>query len=81
MSSTFHLRIAKVHEDIFSGDVVSASFPGEDGMLTVLAHHAPFATALKSGTISLQAPGAEKKTFTVAGGLLEVSNNQATVLL
>ncbi len=81
MSSTFHLVIASVGKTQFDGKVQSATLPGSAGDLTVLAHHEPFVTTLKKGTISLKDASGDKKEYSVEDGVLEVSGNRAVVLL
>ncbi len=80
MQNTFHLVIASVGETRFDGQAISATFPGQAGELTVLAHHEPFVTTLKKGSIRVRAEG-ESKEFPVESGVLEVSRNHAVVLL
>jgi len=79
--NSFHLVIASVGETRFDGPTVSATFPGADGELTVLAHHEPFVTTLKKGAITVRAAEQSPKTFEVESGVLEVSGNRAVVLL
>ena len=80
-AKTFHLVIASVGEMRFDGPTTSATFPGSDGELTVLAHHEPFVTTLKKGTITVRETSGEPKLFEVEDGVLEVSGNHAVVLL
>ena len=78
--STMQLTITKVSEPLFSGEAISVIVPGSDGVLTVLPHHEPFISPLKAGTIEVKTTE-EKKEFEIENGILEVSNNQATILL
>jgi F-type H+-transporting ATPase subunit epsilon len=82
MAKTFHLTIARIGENLFEGEAVSATFPGEEGVFTVLAGHEPFVSALKSGEIHIVSADGEKHCF-VSGqaGVAEISSNQTTVLL
>ena len=80
-ANTFHLVIASVGETRFDGPAASATFPGSDGELTVLAHHEPFVTTLKKGSIMVRESAGEQKAFPIENGVLEVSNNRAVVLL
>ena len=78
----FHLTIARVGENIFDGEAVSAILPGDDGVFTVLANHEAFVSELKSGEAHVV--GADGQTYHFElphGGIAEVSSNQATVLL
>lgn len=83
--STFHLVIASVGETQFDGEAQSATLPGADGELTILAHHEPLVTTLKQGTITvrLSAVGdqTDTKEISIENGILECSNNRAVVLL
>jgi len=81
MSATFHLVIASVGETRFDGPATSATFPGSDGELTVLAHHEPLVTTLAKGTITVRDASRDKKEFPIESGVLEVSKNRAVVLL
>ena len=82
MSKTFHLTIAKVGENLFDGDAISLHVPGSEGELTVLANHEAFVTPLKPGTIRVEGAGGEKQDILLEkDGILEVSQNQATVIL
>ncbi len=82
MAKTFHLTIAKVGENLFDGEAVSVIAPGAEGVLTVLAHHESFVSPLKAGQIRVETEAGEKHTFELAdSGILEVSNNQATVII
>lgn len=82
MAKTFHLTIATVAENLFSGEAVSVSLPGAEGDFTVMANHEAFVTPLKAGVALVKtADGAETSYTLHAGGIAEVSGGQATVLL
>ncbi len=81
MAKIFHLSVARVAETLYDGDAVSLTAPGEDGVLTVLAHHEALVTPLKSGTLRFEAGSGEVTELSIERGILEVSDNQATVLL
>lgn len=74
------VTIAKVHENLFSGEALSLSAKTTEGEVTILPKHTPFVANLGAGTVSVKS---EKgiEDFEIAGGVLEVSNNQVTVLL
>ena len=77
-----HLVIAKVDEVLFDGEAYSLTVPGADGDMTVLGHHMPLITTLKPGIALVRvAPNAEPKTFPISGGVLEVRQGGATVIL
>lgn len=79
-SNTFHLIIASVGDTKFDAAAESVTLPGIDGELTILAHHEPIVTILKSGTVRVKTNG-EQKEFEIDGGVLECSGNRAVVLL
>lgn len=82
MAKTFHLTIAKVGENLFEGQARSVTVPGSDGMLTILADHEAFVSPLKPGAIRIEPAEGEVTMLEIEGsGIVEVSNNQATVLL
>jgi F-type H+-transporting ATPase subunit epsilon len=81
MPKTFHLVISSVSETHFDGVAVSATLPGSDGELTVLANHEPFVTTLRTGTVTVKVPEGGAKTFQTETGILEFSGNRAVVLL
>ncbi|MFZ1987417.1 MAG: F0F1 ATP synthase subunit epsilon [Minisyncoccia bacterium] len=81
MAKTFHATIAKVGENLFNGEVISLTLPGASGVLTVLANHAPLVCELKAGQIEIKATDGTAQSVLVERGVLEVSSNQATVLL
>ncbi|MBV9159496.1 MAG: hypothetical protein JO019_02780 [Candidatus Kaiserbacteria bacterium] len=78
--NTFHLVIASVGDTRYDGAAISATLPGAAGEFTILPHHEPIVTTLKSGTIKVKDSVGEK-TFDIEDGLVECSGNRAVVLL
>ncbi|MBI3573648.1 F0F1 ATP synthase subunit epsilon [Candidatus Kaiserbacteria bacterium] len=74
------VTIAKVHENLFSGEALSLSAKTTEGEVTILPKHEPFVANLGAGIVSVRTAEGEQK-FDILGGVLEVSANQATVLL
>lgn len=79
--ATFHLTVARVGENIFDGEALSVSLPGSEGLLEILAHHKPFVAPLKKGLVRITAADGKKTNVEISDGVVEVSHNQATVLL
>jgi F-type H+-transporting ATPase subunit epsilon len=76
------LIITTVDKQLFRGEVAAVTLPGSEGELTVLAHHEPFITILKKGEMRIRKEkDSEPEFFPVEHGILEVSNNRATVLI
>ena len=81
MSKTFHLTIARIGENLFDGEALSVTLPGEEGGFEVLAGHEAFVTPLSKGMAKVGLEDGSKQTFEIEKGIAEVSNNQVTVLL
>jgi len=78
---TFHLTIARVGQNLFDGEAVSVTLPGEEGVFTVMANHEAFVTPLITGIASVETADGKREAFEIVKGIAEVSSNQATVLL
>ncbi len=74
------VTLAKVHENVFAGEAKSVTLPTAAGEVTILPKHEAFVTTLKPGTITVRT-SEDELTFPVETGVLEVSNDQVTVLL
>lgn len=82
MAKTFHLTVARVGENLFDGDALSATVPGVEGVFTILAGHESLVSPLKIGMLKIvDGEGAVHEIPLEVPGVAEVSNNQATVLL
>lgn len=81
MPKTFHLTIAKVGENLFDGEALAVTLPGDEGTFTVMANHEAFVTPLKAGEAVVETADGKKETYPIEKGIAEVSSNQATVLL
>ncbi len=75
------IRCEIVSQDrmVYEGDVDIVIAPGIQGEMGILPNHAPLLTTLKYGFLKVRAQGRED-VFTVAGGILEVTPRQVTVL-
>lgn len=80
---TFRLTIAKIGENLFDGEAVSVTLPGSDGFFTVLAGHQPLVSELEEGEVRVEGADGETRLFQIPehGGVAEISDNQAAVLL
>ncbi|HEX8946920.1 MAG TPA: hypothetical protein VF829_01775 [Candidatus Paceibacterota bacterium] len=82
MAKAFHLTIARIGENVFDDEAVSLTLPGSEGMMTVLADHEPFISELAVGEARFEAADGKHYHIPVReGGVIEISHNQATVLL
>lgn len=79
---TFHLTIAAVGESLWEGEASALTITTLDGQVTILANHSPLVAPTKPCTVLVQDQNAHGHSIELATeGVLEVSNNQVTVLL
>ncbi len=80
--NTFHLTVARVGENVFDGEAVSAVVPGSEGVFTVLPNHEALISELSAGEVSFESKEGKKYHVPVReDSVIEISNNQATILL
>jgi F-type H+-transporting ATPase subunit epsilon len=75
-----HLEVVTPTGPVVSEDVDIVTAPGVEGEFGVLANHAPFLSAIKTGTLVFKQDKREKFLM-VSSGFAEVSNNKATFLV
>ncbi|MDR0528861.1 MAG: F0F1 ATP synthase subunit epsilon [Zoogloeaceae bacterium] len=81
MAMTIHVDVVSAEEEIFSGLVEFAVFPGESGELGIMPRHTPLLTRIKPGTVRLKMPDEDRfEMLFVSGGMLEVQPHLITVL-
>ena len=81
MVMTVHVDVVSAEEEIFSGLVEFAVFPGEAGELGIMPRHTPLLTRIKPGTVRLKVPDEDRfEMVYVSGGMLEVQPHMITVL-
>ncbi|MDR1848512.1 MAG: F0F1 ATP synthase subunit epsilon [Zoogloeaceae bacterium] len=81
MAMTIRVDIVSAEEELFSGLVEFAVFPGESGELGVMPRHTPLLTRVKAGTVRLKMPDENRfEMIYVSGGMLEVQPHLITVL-
>ena len=73
------LSIITPEKTLFSSEAQMVTIPGTEGEFGVLAGHAPFMTALKSGPLVVHNNGA-KTIYEVEGGFADVTPAGLTVL-
>ena len=62
MAPSYKLRVITPHGEAYSGDVTHTLLPAEDGLVGVLAHHAPYVTSSQGGPLRIrETDGSEKK--------------------
>jgi F-type H+-transporting ATPase subunit epsilon len=73
------LEIITPEKNVFKGNVDSATFPGSNGSFQVLNNHAPLISSLAKGDLKFS-DGKNDTVIVVEGGVVEVLNNNITVL-
>lgn len=64
----------------YTGEVLHALLPAEDGLVGVLANHAPYVTSSPGGPLEIRETSGSEKKFQVGAGFFEVAHNKATFL-
>jgi len=77
--ASMNLEILTAERQLYSDDVDLIIAPGLEGELGILPYHAPLLSELKPGELRIRKDD-EDHFFTVAGGFLEVLDNQVTIL-
>lgn len=75
------IRCEIVSQDrvVFQGDVDIVVVPGVEGVMGILPHHTPLLSTLQYGIVTIRKEGREEY-FTVAGGVVEVADNEVMIL-
>ena len=75
----FNFELVTPEQVLVSGEVQSVSIPGVEGNMTVLADHAPVATAIKPGYLEVQEIG-KSECYFLSGGFVEISQKEVIIL-
>lgn len=70
-----HVEIITPDKKVFSGEADIVTLPGANGSFQILKDHAPIVSTLVKGDVI-----ADKQTFTIDGGVVEVLQNKVLVL-
>jgi F-type H+-transporting ATPase subunit epsilon len=74
-----HVVVLSPERTVFDGPAEQVIAPGYNGSMGILRGHAPLMALLGEGSLRITSGGREER-FTVAGGFLQVADNQVTVL-
>jgi F-type H+-transporting ATPase subunit epsilon len=80
MPDVFKFELVSPERLLVSGEVEQVLVPGAEGDMTVLAHHAPVLTTLRSGLLEIGYPGGERRRYFIRGGFAEIGPSGLTVL-
>lgn len=75
------LIIAKIDQILFSGEAEAVTVPGSAGEMTILSHHMPLITTLKSGTVVVKTKDEKPTEFFITSGFLEVGKTETVILV
>lgn len=76
------LEILTPEHRIYSGRVYGIQLPGIEGSFEVLDKHAPMIASLGKGRMKIiKERNGQTELYEIAGGFVEVFNNQASVLI
>jgi F-type H+-transporting ATPase subunit epsilon len=74
------IKVVTKKKIIYNESVKMAQLPGVDGKFGLLENHAPMIYVLKKGTIKVKKMDDKDHFIEINGGLVEVFNNEITVL-
>lgn len=77
---TFYLEILSPERVFYRGECVSLMLPISDGMLGIMANREPVTASIKVGEAKYTKPDGETVRFSVAGGMIEVTENKVVML-
>ncbi len=80
MTPFFKLQITTPQGQEYTGEVVHARIPVENGSVGVLANHAPYITASAAGTCHLRERSGNEIAVKVGDGFFTVAHNAAMLL-
>ena len=77
---SFKFEIISPQSKIFNDDIDLCILPGIEGDFGILKNHMPFLTTLRLGIAYIYKEKKLIETYLVSGGVVEVSDNQCTLL-
>jgi len=78
--ASFQLELVSPEKLLLSRKVDMVVFPAAEGVMGVLAGHAPMIVSLRGGVIAVHEGGQVTEQLFVAGGFAEVSADRVTIL-
>ena len=81
MTNKFDLTIISAESKVFEGKVENILVPGMVGDFLVLSNHAPCISSIRPGFLEFSEGTSDKQRYFVSGGIIEVINNNVSVLV
>jgi F-type H+-transporting ATPase subunit epsilon len=79
MAERLSVSVISPERTIYEGEADMVVAPAWDGKVGILRHHAPMLALLGEGELRIRA-GTQEQRFFVAGGFLQVADDQVTIL-
>lgn len=76
---TLHVKIISPEQKVYDGVAEQVTAPTTTGEITILPNHIPLVSVLDHGEIILK-NGSKTEYIAVAGGFLDVSHNEISIL-
>ncbi|HIP20712.1 MAG TPA: F0F1 ATP synthase subunit epsilon [Sulfurimonas sp.] len=77
----FKLEILTPNGEIFDGEVIGVTLPGEEGEFGVLAGHASLTTLLASGVIDVEKEDKSVEAIVINWGVVQVDEGKVIILV
>ena len=81
MTNKSDLSIISAESKVFEGKVENILVPGMVGDFLVLSNHAPCISSIRPGFLEFSEGTSDKQRYFVSGGIIEVINNNVSVLV
>lgn len=78
--AVLRVRVVSPSRTVYEGEASSLVAPAWDGKVGILPRHAPMITLLGAGVLSIDLVGGGSREIFVAGGALQVLDDEVTVL-
>ena len=78
---TLKLEILTPNGEIFNGEAVSVTLPGEEGEFGVLANHSSLSTLLEAGVIDIEKEDKSIESILINWGVVNVDEEKVIVLV
>jgi len=78
---TLKLEILTPNGEIFNGEAVSVTLPGEEGEFGVLANHSSLSTLLEAGVIDIEKADKSIESILINWGVVNVDEEKVIVLV
>ncbi|MFZ1571422.1 MAG: ATP synthase F1 subunit epsilon [Chlorobiota bacterium] len=78
---SFHVEIITPQGQVFSGDALIVTVPGNPAPYQVLHKHAPLVSQLEIGGVKIVSVDSKEIIFSVSGGFAEVKNDKLMIIV